>query len=185
MRKRNDVKKLGMKKARRKSVLKNQLDTLFTYGKLKTTSKKAKVTKVKALNLIANIKGIKDNVTLIRFLKRSLFVPASRENIIKYIAIEKQGINLVKTGFRGGDNSEVSELSLMNFSEIIKKPEKAEKKKKAVKAKETKIEKVEKTEEQKSTVKKENQTLGRKNFAQRIRETFTGTKERAKTRSGI
>jgi len=55
-------------------MIKNQLDTLFTYGKLKTTSVKAKVVKVKALELITKVKQISDKVEMARFLKNSLFV---------------------------------------------------------------------------------------------------------------
>jgi len=231
MRKRNSVKKLGKKVAHRKSMIKGQLDTLFTYGKIKTTSVKAKVVKVKAMELMTKVAKIEDNVTRVRLLKNEFFIPESRKNIVKYIMLPEKAVKIVKVGHRSGDNTEVSELTLVNFSKIVTNDDKSKKKDK--KAKASKVEKVsaspqksKKTDEtkkvEKATLTDEKKAVSEKavetkktevpvakkieeikkakseiphidkekskkslSFAQRLRETFTGKKERARTRSGI
>jgi large subunit ribosomal protein L17 len=175
MYKRNSIKKLGRTVSHRKSLTSNQLTTLFTTGKLKTTSVKAKVMKRAADELISSSIKIADLVSWHRNIGRTLRSLNAREALIHYAKeTTSPSISIVKIGFRKGDNAEVSEVTLKGF--VAKKKETKVSKKKAVK-----VEKNE-TVETKSTAKTD---TGIKNITKKISQSFVGRQERARTRSGI
>ena len=139
MYKRIKIKKLGRKKTHRRSLIQNQLRTLFTYGILKTTTGKAKATKSAAQSLLSKIDKKEISVSDRRELKKYLGKKDLMEKAIKYAREEDHGVRVVKVGFRSGDNAELSRVELIGFEGKRKrKVEKKEKDEKETPVKEAK-----------------------------------------------
>jgi len=182
MYKRNSIKKLGRTTSHRKAMIKNQLRSVLSTGKVKTSTVKAKVLKGELESMFNNIKKSKENdINLIRQLKKIL---GSDELVKKAIELgKKDGVRVTvkKVGFRDGDNTEMSVVEIEGFKTEQKKEVKKGKKKEE---KEEKQEELENVIEQKNVEEKKKGilNLGRKPAVQK---TAPIKKERARTRSGL
>lgn len=185
MRKRNSIKKLGRKVQHRKSLIRNQLDILFSKGILNTTSVKAKVIKKEAETLIgeANKRGV-ESFNSIRFFQNKLNLRESIINLGKYVKGDKKAVKIVKTGFRKGDNAETSQLLLVDFERIIEKKVKKIKDKKEQEKKDVNENINEESKEKLNKPKKDEDNIA-KRFSKSISKTLGGNKERARSRSGL
>lgn len=164
------VKKLGKTRSHRDALIKNQLRTLFSTGILRTTTPKAKVMKSKAESLLSKMN--KGEVSLVT--RRDLQVVLGNTVLVKkaleYSKKETTGVRIVKTGYRAGDNAEMSRLELIGF-----------KTKKAVKKVEKKDSEVKET-----PIKEVNKGIEKKMAEKRVdKKVTTVKKERARTRSGL
>jgi large subunit ribosomal protein L17 len=186
MRKQNQVKKLGREKSNREALIRNQMLTLFNSGKLNTTSVKAKVVRAKVLELMDRVDAYDNKVLAQRDLARTISIPETRVKFFNYLTkVENRGLKLVKVGFRKGDNAEVSLLTLVDYEKIVeKKAPKADKKAKKEEVKSTSHE-VEAKAEDGTTPTRVEDKGGFKNITKKISQSFTGSKERVRTRSGI
>ncbi len=170
MYKRMKRKKLGKKKTHRESMILTQTRMLFENGVLRTTTQKAKVAKGKAESVISTLKG---DISL--ETRRSLVnIFGSTELLAKaleYAKKETTGVRLVKTGFRAGDNAQMSKVELIGY-----KTKKVSKKK---------VEK--KIEEVKEVVTKEsNKDIAKRASKKSISGNVKKTKQvRATSRSGL
>ena len=140
--------KLGRKKSHKDMLRRNLLRSLFDNNTVTTTTTKAKVLKQDASSLIE--KGLKRKEDL--SFKREVIVLLQNESIVnkyyEYLKMDKPAVKLVKVGFRGGDNAEMSKVTLAGKEKkkIVKKVEKeqestekkAPKEKQEVKVKEDK-----------------------------------------------
>ena len=182
MYKRNSIKKLGRTTSHRKAMIKNQLRSVLSTGKIKTSTVKAKVLKGELESMFNNIKKSKENdINLIRQLKKIL---GSDELVKKAIELGKKDgvkVTIKKVGFRDGDNTEMSVVEIEGFKTEQKKEVKKGKKKEE---KEEKQEELENVIEQKKVEEKKKGilNLGRKPVVQK---TAPIKKERARTRSGL
>ncbi|HNZ70540.1 MAG TPA: L17 family ribosomal protein [Candidatus Dojkabacteria bacterium] len=194
MRKRNSIAKLGRTTSHRKALISNQLSTLFTYGKLETTTVKAKVMRSKAEELMSAVKKYADDkVSQTRILNQKLLDRKARINCAEFVAKSDLKVSIVKVGFRKGDNTEKSEVVLVGFDKIfVKKSKETSAKQKTTKDKkveEVKAESKEKNgivEEEKKAHKTENKE--KKGIAEKLSQTFTKAfsgRERVRTRSGL
>jgi large subunit ribosomal protein L17 len=182
MYKRKSIKKLGRTASHRKALIKNQLRSVLSTGKIKTSTVKAKVLKGELESMFSNIKKSKENDTnLIRHIKEIL---GSDELVKKAIELGKKDgvkVTIKKVGFRDGDNTEMSVVEIEGFKTEQKKEVKKGKKKEE---KEEKQEELENVIEQKKVEEKKKGilNLGRKPAVQK---TAPIKKERARTRSGL
>jgi len=194
MRKRNSIAKLGRTTSHRKALISNQLSTLFTYGKLETTTVKAKVMRSKAEELMSAVKKYADDkVSQTRILNQKLLDRKARINCAEFVAKSDLKVSIVKVGFRKGDNTEKSEVVLVGFDKIfVKKSKETSAKQKTTKDKkveEVKAESKEKNgivEEEKKAHKADNKE--KKGIAEKLSQTFTKAfsgRERVRTRSGL
>ena len=196
MYKRIKAKKLGRKKSHREAMMNNQLKSLFTYGAITTTTVKAKALKSNTERVLADIKNngkdpnIKKKLTIV-FGKDELV-----KSVLEYGAGKKATVSIVKVGFRDGDQAEISKVMLADFEVKKAKAKKTKKSKKPVKAtkkdsKEIVKEKIEKAKEkEKSESPEAKQKKGPEGFGGKLSESIKGafkggSKERAKSRSGI
>jgi large subunit ribosomal protein L17 len=173
MYKRIGTKKLGRTMAHRKALVNNLVRSLVKRGQIKTTSVKAKVVKSEVESLLSKTRKSAEGDLNIR--RKLQIVLGNTELVKKFIEVSKKedsNISIKKVGFRAGDNAEVSMLELVGI--------KVKKVGKKTTEKETK-EKPEEVEE-----KTERRNLlnlgGRKSISKRV---DSGTKERAKSRSGL
>ena len=182
MYKRKSIKKLGRTTSHRKAMIKNQLRSVLSTGKVKTSTVKAKVLKGELESMFNNIKKSKENdINLIRQLKKIL---GSDELVKKAIELGKKDgvkVTIKKVGFRDGDNTEMSVVEIEGFKTEQKKEVKKGKKKEE---KEEKQEELENVIEQKKVEEKKKGilNLGRKPAVQK---TAPVKKERVRTRSGL
>ncbi|HPP18378.1 MAG TPA: L17 family ribosomal protein [Candidatus Dojkabacteria bacterium] len=182
MYKRKSIKKLGRTASHRKALIKNQLRSVLSTGKIKTSTVKAKVLKGELESMFNNIKKSKENdINLIRQLKKIL---GSDELVKKAIELGKKDgvkVTIKKVGFRDGDNTEMSVVEIEGFKTEQKKEVKKGKKKEE---KEEKQEELENVIEQKKVEEKKKGilNLGRKPAVQK---TAPVKKERVRTRSGL
>jgi large subunit ribosomal protein L17 len=182
MYKRKSIKKLGRTASHRKALIKNQLRSVLSTGKIKTSTVKAKVLKGELESMFNNIKKSKENdINLIRQLKKIL---GSDELVKKAIELGKKDgvkVTIKKVGFRDGDNTEMSIVEIEGFKTEQKKEVKKGKKKEEKQEKQEELENVieqKKVEEKKKGI----LNLGRKPAVQK---TAPIKKERARTRSGL
>lgn len=179
MRKRNSVNKLGMKSSHRKSVLRNQLSTLINSGKLTTTTVKTKIVRGELESLIEDIKSTEDKLQLRRNLLSEISNVKVVEKLIKYVANSDAKVNLVKVGFRKGNNAEVSQLTLSQYEKVFAVKGKKASAAKAVASAEKSVE----SKDAKAVV-KDNENVAQK-ITKTLTQTFTGRKERSRSRSGL
>ena len=185
MYKRKSIKKLGRTASHRKALIKNQLRSVLSTGKIKTSTVKAKVLKGELESMFSNIKKSKENDTnLIRHIKEIL---GSDELVKKAIELGKKDgvkVTIKKVGFRDGDNTEMSVVEIEGFKTEQKKEVKKGKKKEEKEEKEEKQEGLESVIEQKEMEEKKKGilNLGRKPAVQK---TAPVKKERVRTRSGL
>lgn len=185
MYKRKSIKKLGRTASHRKALIKNQLRSVLSTGKIKTSTVKAKVLKGELESMFSNIKKSKENdINLIRHLKEIL---GSDELVKKAIELGKKDgvkVTIKKVGFRDGDNTEMSVVEIEGFKTEQKKEVKKGKKKEEKEEKEEKQEELENVIEQKKVEEKKKGilNLGRKPAVQK---TVPVKKERVRTRSGL
>ncbi len=186
MYKKNSIKKLGRTTSHRKAMIKNQLRSVLSTGKVKTSTVKAKVLKGELESMFNNIKKSKENdINLIRQLKKIL---GSDELVKKAIELGKKDgvkVTIKKVGFRDGDNTEMSVVEIEGFkTEQKKEVKKGKKKEEKKEEKQEKQEGLESVIEQKEMEQKKKGilNLGRKPAVQK---TAPIKKERARTRSGL
>ena len=195
MRKRNSIAKLGRSTSHRKALIANQLSTLFTYGKLETTTVKAKVMRSKAEELMSAVKKHSDDkVAQTRILNQKLLTKQAKIKCVEYVAKSELKVSIVKVGFRKGDNTEKSEVVLVGFDNIfVKKVKEATTKQKNT-SKEKKIEEVKAESQEKNEIlneeKKSHKTdkKEKQGIAEKLSQTFTKAfsgRERVRTRSGL
>jgi large subunit ribosomal protein L17 len=143
MYKRNSKKKLGRKSTHRKALINNLLRSLFTNGKVETTTPKAKVLKSKAGRVIARAKRNGETLSGARYLTEVFGKRELAEKVVEY-AKKDNTIEIVKIGFRAGDNAEKSRVTLTGFKgkKVEKKDIKKDSKKKEVKKETTSAKKV-------------------------------------------
>jgi len=182
MYKRKSIKKLGRTTSHRKALIKNQLRSVLSTGKIKTSTVKAKVLKSELESMFNNIKKSKeDDINLIRQLKGIL---GSDELVKKAIELGKKDevkVTIKKVGFRDGDNTEMSVVEIEGFKteqkKEVKKGKKKEKKEEEQEELESVIEQKEIEEKKKGIL-----NLGKKATVQK---TAPVKKERVRTRSGL
>ena len=142
MYKRVNVKKLGRKKAHRELLIKNQIRTLFKHGILKTTTVRAKAVKAEAQSLVYKLNKKEISLNIRRKMVSILGSGELLEKTIKYAKKKDTGVKVIKTGFRAGDNAEMSKVELINFADkkkeqmtekTMKKGKKVPKAKKGIK----------------------------------------------------
>ena len=115
--------KRGRKVAHRESLRRNLLRSLFEKNSLVTTTLRAKVLKNDAMSLIS--KGVKGNT--LDFTRELVNVFGNKELVKKfneYVKKEEVGVEIVKIGFRSGDNAEKSRVILKGTQKnkkIVKK----------------------------------------------------------------
>lgn len=115
MYKRVKIKKLGRKKTHREALIQNQMRTLFGSGVLETTTSKAKAVKSTAQSLLASINQKEIPLDIRRRLLRILGDKKIVDKAIKYAQNEDDGVRIIKTGFRAGDNAQLSRVELIGF----------------------------------------------------------------------
>jgi len=174
MYKRRKIKKLGRTKTHRKSLINNQLKTLFEFGYVRTTTPKAKVLRTNAESLISKSSDtLSFNRTILDILGKKDLV----KKFTEYSKGEKKGVKIIKLGFRPGDMSEMSRVELIGF----KKAKRSESKKEGKKEEITK-EVVNKKKEKRNII--EEITKRAPKVAVKKVDSIP-KKERAKSRSGL
>jgi len=118
------VKKLGRKKAHRKSLLRNLLRALFDTEKIKTTLSKAKELKREADRLIARAQ--EDTLANRRLVQQRIGDKGLVKKLFTEIAPrfkEKIGgyCRIIRCGFRPGDNAEMAIIELIVKREVKEK----------------------------------------------------------------
>ncbi len=116
MRHHRAVKKLGRKKAHRKSLLRNLLCALLSFERIKTTLAKAKETKKLADKVIALAQ--KDTLANRRQAQHLLLDKKLVKKLFEEIAVrfkDRTGgyCRIIRTGFRPGDNAEMALIELV------------------------------------------------------------------------
>ncbi len=176
MYKRNSIKKLGRTHSHRKALIQNQLRSILTNGKVKTSSVKAKVLRGELESVFNTIKLSKEgDLSLIRKLSDMFGNKDLIKKVMEIAKKETSKISIKKIGFRIGDNTEMSVVEIAGFKGKPKDKKKigTEKKEKEEEVIETK-----KDEE----IKKGILNLGRKTLSKKIEPM---KKERARSRSGL
>ncbi|MBN2100862.1 hypothetical protein JW710_03140 [Candidatus Dojkabacteria bacterium] len=123
--------KLNNKSGHSKILLRNMFSSLVKYGKIETVSAKAKILKSFAddqLSFCAKSEGRTRKLAL----QRRLASNKASEMVCKYSDFVKANdpekiagfVSIVRTRFRDGDNSEMSEVSLYLFEDFLKSFEK-------------------------------------------------------------
>jgi large subunit ribosomal protein L17 len=172
-------KKLGRKASHRKALITNQIRSLYEKGYVETTTPKAKVLKANANSLIHKVNNSTDALTLKRDLITLMGSEALVEKVMKYSKNKEVGVVILKTGFRSGDNAEVSRIELINYQ--TKKKVTTEKKANSEKKTEA-VDEVKK--ETQKPQKKDQKNLGG-NLSKSIKNKLPGNKEKARSRSGL
>ena len=179
MYKRNSIKKLGRTASHRKAMIKNQLRSILSSGKVKTSTVKAKVLRGELESMFNDIKKSKEkDINLLRQLKKTLDSEELVKKAIELAKKEEVKVSIKKVGFRDGDNTEMSLVQIEDFKTKEKKESEKSKKK------ENKIEKQESSIEQDEVEEKKKGLFNRdkKPVVQKI---TSIKKERARTRSGL
>lgn len=176
MYKQGGKRKLGRTASHRRSLIHNQLRSLFRVGYVSTTSQKAKVLKANADSLINKVANSEDKLVLVREL-HSLFKDEKLVGkVTQYAGKESSGVRIVKIGFRSGDNAEVSKVTLIDFVEKKKVGAKKKSAKKDDKAAAKSADQSKPAEAKRG--------LGDK-IAKSIKSKMPVSKERARSRSGL
>lgn len=176
MYKRNSIKKLGKKTSHRKALIKNLLRSILQSGKVETSSVKAKVLKGELESVLSKTekKGEGD----ISFLRELYKIFGKKELVDKAFELAKKKsvkVTIKKSGFRNGDNTELSTVEIVGFKGKAKATKKVEETKEK--------EEVEKEEKElPEEVQKNIVNIGRKKVSKKIGPI---KKERARTRSGL
>lgn len=202
MRNRVFKRKLNVKTSHGDLLMRSMLLSLLQGGKMKTVSAKAKVMKSYADEQISYAVRIdkaerEDKVASRLGSKRIGQLLAKYAGFLSDKMPEVKGgfVKIMKVGYRAGDNSEMSEITLIGRDEFYKKPKAVAKAKKTKKPVAKKVaEKVEKKVEKKEPAahapeeKKESflarlggRLLGRK----QVQPVYTGKKQRSNARSGL
>jgi large subunit ribosomal protein L17 len=139
MYKRVGIKKLGRTRSHRVSLLQNQIRTLFNAGILNTTTAKAKAVRSVAQALLSDMNEKEISLATRRKIKKVLGDKELVAKAIKYAQEENDGVRVIKTGFRSGDNAQMSRVELIGYEGKRKrKVEKKEKEEKEIKPQEKK-----------------------------------------------
>jgi len=99
----------------RKALVRNLLTSLFEYGKVRTTSAKARVLAISAEKLISKIKS-KDQMNAIRELKKVVFTEKSSKNALDFAqkTAKTSGFTRkTRVDVRAGDASTVVQVELL------------------------------------------------------------------------
>lgn len=173
--------KLGRTASHRKSLLKNQLRSLVKNGKISTTTQKGKALKANAQSVISRVNRDGDTLVIKRYLDELLGTADLRNIMLKYASSGKGRIQIIKVGFRDGDNAQVSRIVMTDYDKIVgtkKRSKQVSEKSKTKEASKTEV--VNKSDSSKQTDRKSGSRLT-KSFKSK----FTGSKERSNTRSGL
>ena len=179
--------KLGRKVSHRRSLIRNQVRSILTHGKVITTTPKAKVLKANVESYLNSLNSKAEKVRKYELLTL-LGDDKSASRMIEYLKTTPK-IKIVKVGFRDGDNAEVSRVSLQGFSTKSQKIVKTQKNvaKKTPLRSSTKDNKLAIQEEdvvELREAKEERESDKAKSLAKNLKNRFVG-KERARSRSGI
>ena len=171
MLKRNGYKKLGRTTSHRATLVRNLVRSIFSSGSISTTTSKAKVLKAEVLSLLASVKRMEPQSAL-RLVKTYFPDRKHVDMVVNYAKVEGNGIRIVKVGFRPGDNSEKSKITLIGY-EVEKKGKKLGATSEDKKAK------------KETKVKAEPKVKANTNAKTAKVKTVTVKKESARTRAGI
>ncbi|HVX92727.1 MAG TPA: L17 family ribosomal protein [Candidatus Dojkabacteria bacterium] len=171
MLKRNGYTKLGRKTSHRVSLVRNLVRSIFSSGSITTTTSKAKVLRGEVLSLLASVKRMEPQSAL-RLVKTYFADRKHVDMVLNYAKVENNGVQMVKVGFRPGDNSEKSKISLIGY-EVEKKGKKL-----GAKSEDKKVKKETKVKAEPKIKAKASQNTGKV-------KAVTVKKERSRTRSGI
>ncbi|MCB9789394.1 hypothetical protein H6763_02710 [Candidatus Nomurabacteria bacterium] len=179
--------KLGRKVSHRRSLIKNQVRSILTYGKVTTTTPKAKVLKANVESYLNDLNSKAEKVRKYELLTL-LGDDSSANKMVEYLKSSPK-VKIVKVGFRDGDNAEVSRVSLQGFSSKVKKDIKTQKSvvQKTPLKQDTKDKKPPVQDEdavELREAKEERESDKAKSLAKNLKNRFVG-KERARSRSGI
>ncbi len=108
-------KKLGRTKSHREALVRNQMRSLFTSGSLITTTPKAKVLKQKTQSFLDMIK--EQNLEVTRKMHVILGNAVLVKKATEYSKKGENKVQIVKIGFRDGDNAQTSKVTLANYVE--------------------------------------------------------------------
>ncbi len=176
MYKRVKIKKLGRTRSNRKALVQNQVRSLFSTGKVQTTTAKAKVLFGEAQSLLKRMASAGD-LNSTKLVSRILSNRDLAQNAITYAKGGNAVVKIMKVGFRDGDNAQVSRVELVGYTLPTRKVSKKTQKK----GKETK--------EVKSDAKKINVAAKKQSQARSAGKKVTGTvtarRQRATSRSGL
>lgn len=162
MKKRVSRIRVNTKKSHSDAMLKNMLQSLLRFGKVETTSARAKMLKRFADREIAYALSAKGTVVKNQ-LESRLGGAGGVSLMISYVNLLKEKkdrvkdgsyVKIMKTRFRSGDNAEMSEVILSEY-EDLKKAMEAEEKKQRVAKKKSPRKKAKPTEKKKVDDKKE------------------------------
>ena len=176
MYKRNSIKKLGRTSSHRKALIQNQLRSIITSGKVKTSSVKAKVLRGELESILNRVRvSSEGDLSLTRKLNE---IFGNKDLVKKVMEIGRKttaGITVKKVGFRIGDNTQMSVVEISGFKGKAKSAKGDGKKgeKKEADVVETKV-----GEEKKKGI----LNLGKKAVSKKVEPL---KRERARTRSGI
>lgn len=173
MYKRRKIKKLGRKTAHRKSLLRNLVISLFTHGYVETTSVKAKALRREAETVSNKYTKMADKLTRRRELAQ--YFGNNDKALENFESLAKDvRVSIVKTRFRDGDKAEMSKVIVLGLD---KKSAKI-----ATKKKETKVDSASKKKKDQGKLDSKAKKGG---IADTVKQAFSGSKERARSRSGL
>ncbi len=130
MYKRVKKKKIGVKATHRRALRRNMLTSLLESGKVETTTAKAKFLKSKADNFFSKVNEY-EGLSLVRYLKRNLTTVKASKVAQLFSGSGNVSVRIVKSGFRKGDNAELSIVSIEGYDDVIKKSTKKKSTKKS------------------------------------------------------
>lgn len=178
-------KKLGRKRTHRNALVKNQMRSLFTNGKLTTTSSKAAVLKANADSMLNKVRKGNDSLSSVRYLNSLLGDPKIVKAVREYAKSGATGVTIVKVGFRAGDMAETSRVEVPGYSGTRNVAKKKASTKKSVEKKDEAVKEVTKQNTElaaQESVKEDK--LGSK-LAKSFRTKIAGGKGKSTVRSGI
>lgn len=172
--------KVGRTATHRKSLVINQLKSLFERGQVVTTTPKAKLLKSNADRLFnkkwSEMSEMAKNRTLMQLFNSQRVV----KEVLRNLGGNLEGISIVKVGFRKGDNAEISKVRLIGYESKVSAKKGVSKNK----AKKVEVSKGSANEiaEQNS---KRNENFGSKITSSIKNRLVGGSKERTRARSGL
>jgi len=119
MRHRNKKAILNRPADQRKALIRNQITSLFLFGKVKTTDAKAVALASATEKLISKIKG-KEDREAIRDLNKVIFTKDSSVKALQYAKTTKKisgFTRITKIGFRAGDSAKLVQVELIDNNE--------------------------------------------------------------------
>lgn len=119
---RNSINHLSRKSANRKALVRNEIESLFEHGRIKTTEAKAKVVRRYAERLItrAKIDSVHNRRQAIRHLYRQKTLASLFTNIAPFYKEREGGYTrILKLGFRINDAAHMVLLELVDYDQFL------------------------------------------------------------------